>query len=101
MRMFSFEKLKVRQKSLELASFIYKITLQFPDEEKYGLISRMRRCSVSIISNIPEGSGRRSGEEKARFTEMAYGSALESINQIILSERQELTGNNSNARCIA
>ena len=68
MKTFSFEKLKVWQKALELSEFIYGITQQFPNEEKFGLISQMKRCSVSIQSNISEGSGRRTGKEKARFT---------------------------------
>ena len=87
MKIFSFEKLKVWQKALELSEFIYIVTQGFPDEERFGLKSQMRRCSVSIISNISEGSGRRSGKDKARFTEMAYSSALELMNQTILSEK--------------
>ena len=45
----------------------------------------MRRCSVSVASNLAEGSGRNSMKDKARFTEIAYGSALELLNQLILS----------------
>ena len=89
MRIFSFEKLKVWQKSRELAIVIYKTTNNFPAEEKFGLTSPMRRCVISIGSNIAEGSGRQSLKDKARFTEIAYSSALELLNQCILSQDLE------------
>ena len=89
MRTFSFEKLNVWQKSKELAKDIYVITNLFPNEEKFGLTSQMRRCAVSISSNIPEGSGRHSYKDKARFIEIAYGSALELLNQLMISKDLE------------
>ena len=85
MKTFSFEKLIAWQKARELASEIYKITRLFPKDEVFGLTSQMRRCSVSIASNLAEGSGRNSMKDKARFTEIAFGSALELLNQLILS----------------
>jgi four helix bundle protein len=85
MRVFSFEKLNVWQKSRDLAVRIYKDTQKFPDEEKFGLVSQMRRCSISISSNIAEGTGRHSNKDKARFTKIAYGFSLELLNQSILS----------------
>lgn len=85
MKVFSFEKLIVWQKSKILTVFIYKITKLFPDEEKFGLVSQMRRCAISISSNLAEGSGRNQAKDKARFTEIAYGSALELLNQVIIS----------------
>lgn len=89
MKVFSFEKLKVWQKARELSVRIYKMTKVFPNEERFGLISQMRRCSVSISSNIAEGTGRHSSKDKARFTEIAYSSALELLNQSILSNDLE------------
>ena len=89
MKLFSFEKLNVWQKSRELSIKIYKTTKLFPIEEKFGLISQMRRCSVSISSNIAEGTGRHSSKDKARFTEIAFSSALELLNQCILSNDLE------------
>lgn len=86
MRVFSFEKLKVWQKSRELAVAIYQITTSFPDEEKFGLTAQMRRCAISISSNIAEGSGRHSYKDKARFTEIAYSSKLELLSQSIFSQ---------------
>lgn len=84
MRTFSFEKLNVWQKSRQLTVDICQLTKKFPDEEKFGLTSQMRRCATSISSNIAEGSGRHSNKDKARFTEIAYGSSLELLNQSIL-----------------
>lgn len=84
MRIFSFEKLIAWQKARELALLIFITSKQFPKEELYGLTSQMRRCSISIASNLAEGSGRTSSKDKARFTEIAYGSSLELLNQVIL-----------------
>ena len=85
MKTFSFEKLIAWQKARELAYEINKITKLFPKDELFGLTSQMRRCAVSIASNLAEGSGRNSMKDKARFTEIAFGSALELLNQLILS----------------
>lgn len=85
MKEFSFEKLIVWQKSRKLAKTVYSITKQFPTEERFGLISQMRRSAISICSNIAEGSGRKSSKEQARYTEIAYGSSLELLNQLIIS----------------
>lgn len=84
MKIFGFEKLQVWQKARNVSVLTYKYTKDFPADEKFGLISQMRRASVSISSNIAEGTGRHSYKDKARFTEIAYGSALELLNQAIL-----------------
>ena len=85
MKTFSFEKLIAWQKARELALEIFKIIKLFPKDELFGITSQMRRCSVSVASNLAEGSGRNSMKDKARFTEIAFGSALELLNQLILS----------------
>ncbi len=85
MKIFSFEKLNVWQKSKSLSVKVYNVTKLFPEDERFGLISQIRRYSISIASNIAEGSGRHSNKDKARFTEIAFGSALELLNQIIIS----------------
>ena len=72
---------------------IYKITKLFPDDERFGLISQMRRCVISISSNIAEGTYRHTAKDKARFTEIAYGSALELLNKAILSNDLEFLTN--------
>lgn len=85
MRIFSFEKLIAWQKGRELAILIYKTTKNFPKDETFGLTSQMRRCSISIALNLAEGSGRSSMKDKARFSEIAYSSSLELLNQVILN----------------
>ncbi|NNE76218.1 MAG: four helix bundle protein [Pricia sp.] len=89
MKLFSFEKLKVWQKARKLCVLIYRSTKTFPVEQKFGLTSQMRRCSVSILSNIAEGTGRHSPKDRARFTEIAFGSALELLNQSTISKDLE------------
>ena len=93
MKIYSFEKLTVWQRTRKLSAVIYKTTREFPKEELFGLTSQMRRCAVSISSNIAEGTGRHSAKDKARFTEIAYGSALELLNQMILSNDLEFISN--------
>ena len=82
---FSFEKLEVWVESKEFSISIYEITSKFPDTEKFGLISQLRRASISISSNIAEGSARKSYKDKAHFTSMAFSSAVEVLNQLIIS----------------
>lgn len=82
---YSFEKLQVWVESKELAKQIYKITKKFPKDERFGLISQLRRASISIASNIAEGISRRTGKDKARFMTIAYSSAVEVVNQLIIS----------------
>ena len=84
MYIYSFEKLEVWNEAKEFAKSIYKITSTFSDSEKYGLVSQLRRASVSICSNIAEGSARNSFKDKAHFTTMAFGSTVEVLNQLIL-----------------
>jgi four helix bundle protein len=85
MKAFSFEKLNVWQKSRSLSVLIYTITKKYPTDEKFGLTSQMRRSAISIASNIAERTGRHSSKDKARFSEIAYSSALELLNQTIIS----------------
>ena len=89
MKTYSFEKLNVWQNSRKLALLIYRLTKKFSKDELFGMTSQMRRCSISIASNIAEGSGRHSPKDKARFTEISYSSALELLNQVIISKDLE------------
>ena len=75
--MNKFEDLKIWQKSMKLAELVYDATRHFPSEEKFNLTSQMRRCSVSIPSNIAEGAGRNSKKEFAHFLSISNGSASE------------------------
>ena len=82
---YAFENLTVWQKSREFVKEIYLITRDYPKDEKFGLISQLRRAAVSVSSNIAEGSCRWSQKEQARFYEISYGSLIEILNQLILS----------------
>lgn len=85
MRKFYFEKLDVWQNSREFVKQIYEITNSFPEEERYGLTSQIRRASLSVSANISEGSSRDSNKDKARFINMSFSSAIEVLNFLILS----------------
>lgn len=82
---YAFENLTVWKESVNLSIFIYKITKQFPKEELYGLTSQIRRAVISISSNIAEGSSKSSLKDQTRFSEIAYGSLMEVLNQLILA----------------
>jgi four helix bundle protein len=71
------KKLHVWQESIQFVVDIYQLTKAFPSEEKFGLISQMRRASVSIAANIAEGAARKSDKEKIQFLFIAEGSASE------------------------
>jgi four helix bundle protein len=86
--MFNFEKLEVWRKSVEFADFIYRLTRDFPSEERFGLTIQMRRASVSISSNIAEGSSRSSKTDYSRFVELAAGSLFEVVSQAHIATRQ-------------
>ncbi|MCF7561426.1 four helix bundle protein [Sabulilitoribacter multivorans] len=89
MHTYSFENLDVWKESIKLAKNIYNQTKFLPDDEKFGLISQMRRSSVSISSNIAEGTSRLTKKDKAHFMTMAYSSTLELLNQVIISKELE------------
>lgn len=72
--------------SIDLVTEIYKKTKEFPKEELYGLTSQIRRCAVSIPSNIAEGSARQSDKELIQFLYIALGSCAELETQLIISE---------------
>jgi len=86
MHTYSFEKLEVWKEATKLSISIYRITSSLPNKEKFGLISQMRRCSISISSNIAEGTSRLTKKDKAHFMTIAYSSALELLNQAIISK---------------
>ena len=79
--MFNFEKLEVWQKAIQFADLVYRLTKTFPDDERFGLTSQMRRAAVSISSNIAEGTSRHSRDDYARFLEIASGSLFEVVSQ--------------------
>src|SRR5579872_1260971 len=85
MSMSDFKKLNVWQKAHELTLRLYPATSSFPQSELYGLTSQMRRCCVSIGSNIAEGCGRAGENEKARFLQIALGSLSELEYQVLVA----------------
>lgn len=82
---YSFEKLDAWKESRILVAWIYNVTADFPADEKFGLISQIRRAAVSGISNLAEGSARKSAKDQAHFYQMAYSSLIEVLNQLIIS----------------
>lgn len=81
----SFTKLDAWKEGHRLVLLIYKFTKTFPKEEQFGLVSQMRRCAVSITSNIAEGFSRNSWKEKLQFYSTALGSITELQNQLLIA----------------
>ena len=81
----NFKDLKVWQKAYQLCLDVYKISKDFPSEEKFGLTSQIRRSAVSVPSNISEGYGRRTTPDYIRSLYIAYGSNCELETQALLS----------------
>ena len=78
------EDLIIWKKAMELAKLVYQISVELPDDEKFGLNSQIKRCSISIPSNISEGAGRNSNKEFKYFLSVANGSAYELQTQLLL-----------------
>lgn len=82
---FAFEKLSVWEDIRTLNKMIYSLTASFPDHEKFGLVSQLRRASISIGSNLAEGSTRTSSKDQAHFYQIAYSSSIEVLSQLVVS----------------
>jgi four helix bundle protein len=82
----SFTDLNAWRKAHELVLLIYTATRSFPEDEKFGLVQQMRRCVVSIVSNIAEGFSRKSYKEKIQFYSMSLGSSTELQSQLLVSK---------------
>ena len=83
----TFRELRVWQKAIELVKEIYKSTQEFPEQERYGLSSQIRRSAVSIPSNIAEGFKRRFSREQKQFLNVALGSCAELETQIVIARQ--------------
>ena len=92
--MQTFKDLQVWQLSIKLTKQVYELTKNFPSDERFGLISQMRRCAISIPSNVAEGFARRGKKENAYFVNVAYGSALELETQLIISKELKFIESN-------
>ena len=88
--MHNFKDLRVWQTAIELTTEIYALLSTFPPEEKFGLISQMKRAAVSIPSNIAEGAGRNSNKEFKHFLSISLGSLFEIETQLIIANRLDL-----------
>ncbi|WP_312324110.1 four helix bundle protein [Soonwooa sp.] len=88
--MHNFENLLFWQKSIQLAKQIYLVCQDISNDEKFGLISQMKRAAISIPSNIAEGSGRNSNKEFNHFLGISLGSAFELQTQLILTKELNL-----------
>lgn len=82
----SFTDLIAWRQAHNLALLIYQITKSFPKEEIYSLVDQMKRCAISITSNIAEGFSRQGKKEKLQFFYMALGSLTELQNQLLLAK---------------
>lgn len=83
--MHRYKELEVWKRSITLATRVYEITTSFPSEEKYGLISQLRRSVVSVPSNVAEGAGRNSDKQFVNFLSIAVGSLFEVETQLLIS----------------
>lgn len=88
--MHNFEKLKIWEKAMEIAVDVYEITSLLPINEKFNLIHQIKKCAISIPSNIAEGAGRNYNKEFVQFLGIANGSTFELITQLILAKRLNL-----------
>jgi len=84
--MKNFKQLKIWQKGFDIAIKTFKLTSNFPKEERFGLSSQMTKSAVSIPSNIAEGSSRRSEKDYSRFIEISLGSSYELERQVLIAE---------------
>ena len=90
MKVKSYKELIVWQKSMELATLIFKVTKTFPKSELYGLVNQMRRAAFSIPSNIAEGFCRGSKAEFRQFLQIAFGSGAELETQLTIARNTSL-----------
>ncbi len=92
--MHNYKKLQVWQDAVEIAVEVYALTKNFPSSEQFGLVSQLRRASVSVASNIAEGSGRNNNKEFNHFLGLAAGSSYELETQLIITSKLEFCDQN-------
>lgn len=87
-----FSEMPVWQEAFQLLLEVYKMTKDFPKEEKFGIVSDMRRAANSIVHNIAEGFGRFEARDKTRFYKISRGSCFELMSQLMVSNALSYTG---------
>ena len=85
--MHNYKNLDIWKEAMTLARQVYEVTKNFPDVEKFGMVSQMTRAAVSVPSNIAEGAGRETDKDFIHFLSIAVGSLFELNTQIQLSEQ--------------
>ena len=90
MHQYSFEKLDVWVRSKEFVKRIYSLTEGLPAGEKYGMTSQLKRASLSIPTNLAEGTARRTARDQSYFTNISYSSLMEVLNLLIIAYEMEL-----------
>jgi four helix bundle protein len=83
--MGDYQQLSVWKQAHGFTLEVYRITAGFPESERFGLTAQLRRATISIVSNIAEGSGRRTNRDQGRFLQIARGSVCEVECQLLLS----------------
>jgi four helix bundle protein len=96
----TYRNLIVWQKAMDLVLEIYQLTSRFPKSEIYGLTSQMRRCSISIPSNIAEGRRRSSRKDYRQFLVIAYGSGAELETQIEIAKKLSYTNDGDHIKSL-
>jgi len=99
--MHRYKELSVWKKAMDLNASVYKITETFPSKEQFGLTNQIRRCSVSVASNIAEGAGRNSKGEFRQFLGIAVGSLFELETQLIMSKNVGYSTNDNIAKLLS
>lgn len=89
MKTYSFEKLECWQHARQLAVWVYTATKNFPSDEKFGMVSQMRRAAISIASNIAEGTSRKTSKDQSNFSTISCSSTIELLNDLIIANDLE------------
>ena len=92
MKVYSFEKLECWQQARQLAVWTYRSTQKFPAEEKFGMVSQMRRAAVSVASNIAVGTSRKTAKDQSHFSTISYSSTIELLNDLIIANDLKFLG---------
>ena len=85
MKKYSFEKLVAWQLSKDFTKNIYGLVKKFPKSEAFGISDQLKRAALSVPTNLAEGSGRKTGKDKAYFTQIAYSSLMECLSLLIIA----------------